>query len=475
MENQEHLDILKQGIEIWNKWRQEHPDIQPDLGSARLSGTDLTGIDLSGANLSDADLSEATLMGADLRETSLDESNFNSADLSDTNLVGVDFSNVYLNGVDFSGADLSGANFSGLILFNGKINFNKANLSGADLSETFLGESNFSKANLNGANLKVAGLPRANFTKANLNKAKLYNANLSEAILSQANLSHADFELANLSGAILIRANLSHANFDSADLTRANLNKAICLSTCLINADLSNSDLSEANFSNADFTHADLGRSKLLGTNLTGAILTNCAIYGISAWDVQLEGAKQFDLIITLPDQPTITVDNLKIAQFIYLLLNNQEIRDVIDTIARKAVLILGRFTPERKAVLDALRDALRLHGYLPILFDFNKPSSRDLTEMVRTLAHMSRFIIADLSAPRSIPQELQAIVPHLAVPIQPLLSGSKREYGMFSDFKKYPWVLPVYRYKNIADLLASLKESIIDPVEQKAKELEKR
>ena len=41
-------------------------------------------------------------------------------------------------------------------------------------------------------------------------------------------------------------------------------------------------------------------------------------------------------------------------------MLHNQKIRDVIDTITSKAVLILGRFTPERKAVLDALREELR-------------------------------------------------------------------------------------------------------------------
>src|SRR3989442_2430397 len=36
----------------------------------------------------------------------------------------------------------------------------------------------------------------------------------------------------------------------------------------------------------------------------------------------------QKDLVITPFNEPTITVDNLKIAQFIYLLLNNAEIRD---------------------------------------------------------------------------------------------------------------------------------------------------
>jgi hypothetical protein len=95
-----------------------------------------------------------------------------------------------------------------------------------------------------------------------------------------------------------------------------------------------------------------------------------------------------------------ITVDNVEVAQFIYLLLHNEKIREVIDTIAKKAVLILGRFAGERKAVLDAIREKLRRQNYLPILFDFEKPASRDLTETISTLAHMARFIIADLTEP---------------------------------------------------------------------------
>jgi len=191
---------------------------------------------------------------------------------------------------------------------------------------------------------------------------------------------------------------------------------------------------------------------------------------------VQLERAKQENLVITPPDEPVITVDNLKIAQFLYLLLNNREIRDVIDTVAKKAVLILGRFTTERKAVLDGLRDALRTQGYLPILFDFDKPASRDLTETISTLAHLARFVIADLTDAKSIPQELQMIVPNLpSVPVQPLILTSQHEYGMFEHFTRFPWVLPVYRYSDEVILLQSLQEKVVAPAEQKAKELEKR
>jgi hypothetical protein len=76
----------------------------------------------------------------------------------------------------------------------------------------------------------------------------------------------------------------------------------------------------------------------------------------VSAWRVKLDRAKQQNLIITPENEPEITVDNIEVAQFIYLMLNNEKVRDVIDTITSKTVLILGRFTAERKAVLDALR-----------------------------------------------------------------------------------------------------------------------
>ena len=85
----------------------------------------------------------------------------------------------------------------------------------------------------------------------------------------------------------------------------------------------------------------------------------------------------------------------------------------------------------------------------------------------------MSRFIIADISEPRSIPQELQAIVPNLpSVVIQPIIVHGRQGYGMFEHFQRYPWVRPVYEYKDIPQLLASLAEQVISPAEAKVKEL---
>jgi hypothetical protein len=144
----------------------------------------------------------------------------------------------------------------------------------------------------------------------------------------------------------------------------------------------------------------------------------------------------------------------------------SQKIRHVIDTITSKAVLILGRFTDERKKVLDALREELRKHNYLPILFDFELPERRNVTETVTLLARMARFIIADLTDPSSIPQELQAVIPSVRVPVQPLLLERSSLYSMFKDFdpQDFHWVFPVYRYEGLERLLETLVERVIAP-----------
>jgi Pentapeptide repeats (8 copies) len=286
----------------------------------------------------------------------------------------------------------------------------------------------------------------------------LSNADLYRADLRGAFLGSAEPGGANLSGANLCNADLRRANLSATDLTDANLNEA---------------RLNRVNLSHANLSRANLAWTLLSEADLGGANLTECSVYAISAWNVQLKEANQSSLIISHDEEPLITVDNLEVAQFIYLLLNNQKIRDVIDTITSKVVLILGRFTPERERVLDALREELRNKDYLPIVFDFDVPTNRNVTETVTTLARLARFIIADLTDPKSIPQELAFIVPDLpSVPVQPLLQARSKEYGMFDHFKSFPWVLPVHRYTTVARLLATLREHVIEPAENRAKEL---
>jgi uncharacterized protein YjbI with pentapeptide repeats len=421
MGNQEHLEILGQGVEVWNRWRKENPDIRPKLRGAHLRGAYLIYADLSRADLVRARLSGADLRGADLRE----------ADLRGANLRGADLNRAGLRGTDLSGAKLGGAK-----------------LGRADLREVHLRE--------------------ARLRRADLREVHLSGADLREAHLREADLRRADLRGTGLSGAKLGRAKLRGADLRGADLRRANLCGAD-----LRRADLRGTGLDQADFSGADLRGAKLNQTVLIGTNFSNADLSNCSVYGIAAWNLNLEGTTQSNLVITPPDEPVITVDNLEVAQFIYLLLHNEKIRHIIDTITSKVVLILGRFTPERKSILDAIRDELRRRDYLPVLFDFEKPGSRDLTETISALAHMARFVIADITDAKSIPAELERIVPGLpSVPVQPLIATSDYEYDMFEHFRGYPWVLDTYQYDSLEDLLASLKERVIDPAESKAKEL---
>lgn len=233
---------------------------------------------------------------------------------------------------------------------------------------------------------------------------------------------------------------------------------------------MENTDLYKTNLSNANLNCANLQGTQLAKTNFEGAQLFNCTIYGLSAWDLNLNGAFQKDLIILYRTENTIhygelevsqikeshiIVDDLRVAQFVYLLLDNENTRHVIDTITSKVVLILGRFSPERKMVLDALREELRTRDYVPIIFDFDKPADRDFTETVLTLAGMSKFIIADLTQPESSPLESHISITNYMIPFIPIIQEGDWPFAMFVDLqRKHHWVLKTLKYKDKDDLI---------------------
>ena len=157
MANREQIDMLLQhGVNEWEKWRIENPNIMPDFSEADLSGADLREANLCGANLFKADLSKA-----DLSEATLIEANLMGADLSEADLSGADLSKAYLSEANLCGANLDGADLSG------------ANLSGADLSEADLSDAYLSDADLREANLMWAIINDTNLSNADLNSTTI--------------------------------------------------------------------------------------------------------------------------------------------------------------------------------------------------------------------------------------------------------------------------------------------------------------
>ena len=200
-----------------------------------------------------------------------------------------------------------------------------------DLLQAELPGADLRFVNLVGADLRGSDLRRANLTGSDLSESKLLGANLHEVDAQEVFLMDAD-----LRGVNLRDANLRNSLLDGANLLKANL----------INADLRDLILVNLN---------------LVRTKIHNAKISGCKVYGINVWDLEGEFSEQENLIVTADDEATITVDNVEIAQFIYLLLNNKKIRNAINTLTSKTVLILGRFAiPERKEILDSLRNKLR-------------------------------------------------------------------------------------------------------------------
>ena len=127
MADNTYLILIAQGVELWNRWRADNPDIAPSLCQAYLFDCDLSGADLSNVNFNGACLVEANLKNANLSQANLKDAYLNGANLSGANL---------------EAAELSCANFSG------------ANLTNANLSKAQANATNFKGAELADANLK---------------------------------------------------------------------------------------------------------------------------------------------------------------------------------------------------------------------------------------------------------------------------------------------------------------------------------
>ena len=339
-------------------------------------------------------------------------------------------------------------------------NFENANLSMLSFYHQDLSGGNFENANFNGSHIL-----HCNFEDANLAGAKFSSCKFVGPNFEAADLSEADFSLSSFQG-FLKPINFNKAKLLNTEFIGCNLSGAIFTDSNLENSDLQASNLSMADFSRANLKKSNLSETSLVETIFDNADLSGSNVYGVSAWDVSLKNTIQTNLSISKDESVGITVDDLEVAQFIYLLINNQKIRDVINTVTSKAVLILGRFYKERKDVLDALREELKKHDLAPIVFDFEPSKNRNLTETVQLLANMSKFIIADITDAKSIPQELSHIIPFFpSVPVMPILLEDEREYAMFEHFKKFGSVLETFYYKNQEHLLDSLKIEILDPV----------
>lgn len=299
----------------------------------------------------------------------------------------IDIGRTSLEGADFHSADLNGAN-----------------LEGAYLKKTDLNMANLMDANMNEVNLEKAYLWGATFLNTNLMKANLKKAQLTRAILIKANLTEANLEGANLSGAELGAANLEKSNLCNTNLVYCSLNNV----------------------------------------NLHGASMINCSIYGISAWDIITDDETIMKGLVINKD-PLITVDDIEIAQFIHLILNNKKISNIITSMRTKCVLILGSFDDDSMPVLNKLTEILPEYNLVPIIFYFKAPKEHSLMETVRTMALLSKFVIVDLSKRSGQLYEIANLVNNIKVPYVTIAVEGTKVSGILEDLHDYYWYKKEY------------------------------
>jgi hypothetical protein len=171
MAEQEHVERLTRSVPDWNLWRQQRPEILPDLSSADLSRTNLKKANLSRANLNEANLSHTVLNEVNLSGATLTFAILISANCTRANFCNADLSFSILNHSNLTFANLYNsvhhqASLCHTILYGA--NFSNASLAGADLSNAYLGFAKLSRANLSDVNFTGVHLLCTSFIKVDL-------------------------------------------------------------------------------------------------------------------------------------------------------------------------------------------------------------------------------------------------------------------------------------------------------------------
>ncbi len=205
--DQEHLNILQQGKDIWNSWRGKHKNVSPNLSEAKLSRSKFTGThfdteilnsdDSHGPqavisfNFRNTNFSYAYLAEADLTDAVLIEANLSHAKLAMSQLVNTTLRGADLKGADLRYADLTDADLAGANLTN-------ADLTGANLTETNLARTNMTGATISGTQFNKLDLRETQGIETMLHRGPSFvststieysEGNIPEAFLRGAGLS----------------------------------------------------------------------------------------------------------------------------------------------------------------------------------------------------------------------------------------------------------------------------------------------
>src|SRR5215471_18240933 len=285
---------------------------------------------------------------------------------------------------------------------------------------------------------QVKGRNRVDFSGMNLSGASIYKAfaeglNLRKAVFENTFFEEGDF---------------SRADFSGATFRNTRFNKTI---------------LTDAKFDGATFVNCNLNRVNLVNASFRVKEITETVVYGIAAWDLKTsDETKQSKLVIERTydfysdiiqqGKVPMMVDDIELAQLVYYL-SNQKMRDALNILNDRGVLLLGQFKDGGLERLNSMRERLQRKSYMAMIFDFARPDNLSLTETVVTMAGLSKFIVADLSG-SSVPAELQSILSQIKKPI--LAVGDA--YSLFPDVADQTRVVTIESDDGLEDKLSEME-----------------
>ncbi|MBW1298118.1 pentapeptide repeat-containing protein [Aquimarina litoralis] len=304
----------------------------------------------------------------------------------------------------------------------------------------------------------------AAFENVDTSKVDFYATKFINCIFKDCWFEETSFESTTFENCKLIGGGFSELDFKSVDR-----NNILTFKTC--------------NFNKSTFCKStkiesvDFEGSSFVKTTFSACNLSNSKFYGTNVWDITIDNTtKQNNLIIhdtrgLLTNR--IIVCDIEVAHIINLLCSNDKFSNLTSESQSKFILILGRFGVNKEN-LEKLKDKIiQDTNYSPIVFDWNNDKSNlDFIETIVFLSGFAKFIVADISNPKSVPAELQAILSNIMLPVFPIMHESDSEYAVFTSIKKYQWVYNLIVYDNFEKIIDKFEKAILYPAEKMCKDI---
>jgi|GEM_PF-5300156 len=372
----------------------------------------------------------------------------------------------YFANADLRGRDLSNDRFE-------DCNFSHANLSGATLNRTTFVDCNMRGVNLDAVTAEDVTFDRTNLQYAHLHHVRFARSRFFGGSLQNSNLYKADFTDSELRGvqAGWLHATMSH--FESVRVTDTHFNEVQFRSVGLAGGTFHGGTFTaslfhEVKMQQSMWRDVDLSRVMLFEVDCHDAVFEFCTIFGLGVCRMIGTPRIQRHLNAGIGDSKLL-VDDLKLGSFLYEIDRDDAVPRLFELLASKLILILGRFLPETKARLDRLHSELRLRDYVPVLVDSELIGTFNATTLVNVVAMCARFVVVDVTNPKTVIAEVDAILKQRPVPVQPIVLVGEPEPVQFPMARRdgHRQLLPVFEYRDLDDLIEKLDRSVIGPCEE--------